>query len=117
MDKLSSISSSGTLRLFKHELDTSKRNNCDVMVDAVISELNRSLESFMGISDNELSNQIWSIGQLKLNPSEFITAINSCDLSIFNFNQEFLFDLWGIISDAKSGRYPSKFCKASTKAK
>lgn len=74
----------------------------------VIDKINILLESFMGIHDNELATQIWEIGSAHLNPHDFVMAVGSSDLHIFGFNEDLLFDLWGVINDNKSGRVNSK---------
>ena len=47
---------------------------------------------------------IWEIGCDKDNPVIFTSAIEQSELAEFGFTQDFTFDLWGAISDAKSGR-------------
>lgn len=74
------------------------------LIQIAITKINSLLESFMGINDNELSNQIWDLGKDCINPHDFITAIDSSDLNEFEFSDDFVFDLWGAISDAKQGR-------------
>ena len=39
----------------------------------------------------------------KVNPSDFALAVDR-DFSDFEFPDEFIFDIWGVVSDAKSGR-------------
>ncbi|RWS24928.1 PDZ domain-containing protein GIPC1-like protein [Leptotrombidium deliense] len=66
-----------------------------------IQKINALLESFMGIHDNELSIQIWMLGKGINNPHDFLLAIENSDLEVFGFSDEFVFDLWGAISDAR----------------
>ncbi|OQR71596.1 PDZ domain-containing protein GIPC1-like [Tropilaelaps mercedesae] len=77
----------------------------DDVVQLAIDKLNACLESFMGISDTELATQIWELavaaGQ---NPHRFIEALEQSDLAAFGFTQDFMLDLWGAITDARSGR-------------
>lgn len=73
-------------------------------MNKVMEKINVLLESFMGIFDNELATQIWEIGRLSQNPHDFVVAIESSDLEIFKFNDDLLFDIWGVISDCKFGR-------------
>lgn len=52
----------------------------------------------------QLATQIYELGQAKDNTMDFAEAIDESDLSAFGFNDSFVFELWGAISDAKSGR-------------
>lgn len=47
---------------------------------------------------------IWEIGKKANNPSDFAIGIDDSELQVFGFTDDFVFDLWGAISDAKSGR-------------
>lgn len=47
---------------------------------------------------------IWEMGQSKENPVQFTQAVEESDLNAFGFTHDFMFDLWGAISDAKQGR-------------
>jgi len=76
----------------------------DNIVQAAIEKINSLLESFMGINDVDLSTQIWELGQNKTNTHAFVEAIDGSDLEAFGFTDDFIFDLWGAISDAKAGR-------------
>ncbi|VDI32161.1 PDZ domain-containing protein GIPC1-like isoform X2 [Mytilus galloprovincialis] len=69
-----------------------------------IDKINGLLESFMGINDTELAQQIWDMGNKLDNPSDFAMAIDKSEIKDFGFADDFVFDLWGAISDAKSGR-------------
>ncbi|XP_055327436.1 PDZ domain-containing protein GIPC2-like [Paramacrobiotus metropolitanus] len=76
----------------------------DVVSAAVTEKINGLLESFLGINDIELATTIWEIGQGKTNTHDFALALDGSELAVFGFTDDFVFDLWGIISDAKSGR-------------
>ncbi|XP_013412110.1 PDZ domain-containing protein GIPC1 [Lingula anatina] len=76
----------------------------DEVVSVATDKINSLLESFMGINDTELSQTIWEIGSQKDNPHDFALAMDNSDLGMFGFTDDFVFDLWGAISDAKSGR-------------
>jgi PDZ domain-containing protein GIPC len=39
-----------------------------------------------------------------MNPIDFVQAIENSDLGQFQFSQDFIFDLWGSINDARNGR-------------
>ncbi|XP_062888207.1 PDZ domain-containing protein GIPC3-like [Mobula hypostoma] len=61
------------------------------------------LESYMGIRDVELAATMVEIGKDKKNPDEFAEGLDSV-LGDFAFPDEFVFDVWGAIGDAKNGR-------------
>lgn len=48
--------------------------------------------------------QIWELGQTKQNTMEFAEAVDDSDLEAFGFTDDFIFELWGAITDAKAGR-------------
>jgi len=51
-----------------------------------------------------LAQSIWETGQKIENPHEFAVALDNSDMGGFGFTDDFIFDLWGSISDAKQGR-------------
>ncbi|XP_054708193.1 PDZ domain-containing protein GIPC3-like [Uloborus diversus] len=101
-----------TLRLRAKGPATIEKAPTDV-VQAAVEKINSLLESFMGINDSELATQIWDLGREKANPHDFVTAIDSSDLEAFGFTDDFIFDLWGAISDAKTGRLKSDSYRTS----
>lgn len=76
----------------------------DDVVNVAVDKINGLLEGFMGINDTELSQTIWEIGSKVDNPHDFALGMDGSDLNDFGFTDDFIFDLWGAISDAKSGR-------------
>ena len=50
------------------------------------------------------AQSIWEIGNKKDNPHDFAMAVDASELEAFGFTDDFIFDLWGSINDAKSGR-------------
>ncbi|CAF1064231.1 unnamed protein product [Rotaria magnacalcarata] len=91
-----------TLR-FKADGRASVEDIDDTMVKA-IDRINGLLETFMGINDSDLAQQIWDFAQNKTNPSDFAMAIDESEIGAFNFTDEFIFDLWAAIDDIKAGR-------------
>ncbi|CAF3357520.1 unnamed protein product [Rotaria sp. Silwood1] len=75
----------------------------DTMVK-VIDRINGLLETYMGIHDSDLAQQIWDLAQNKKNPSDFAVAIDESDIGTFNFTDEFIFDIWAAVDDIKAGR-------------
>ncbi|KAL7639022.1 UNVERIFIED_CONTAM: hypothetical protein RMT77_010556 [Armadillidium vulgare] len=76
----------------------------DDVASQAIEKINELLENFMGINDNDLATQIWDLAEGKSNTMSFAEAVDSSDLEAFGFTDDFIFDLWGVITDAKAGR-------------
>uniref|UniRef100_A0A146L901 PDZ domain-containing protein GIPC1 n=1 Tax=Lygus hesperus TaxID=30085 RepID=A0A146L901_LYGHE len=76
----------------------------DKEMDLGIENINRLLENFMGINDNELATQIWEAADGKLNTMEFAEAVDSSDLAEFSFTDDMIIELWGAVTDARAGR-------------
>lgn len=71
---------------------------------AGIEKINGLLESFMGINDSELATQMWDLSEGKTNSMQLADAIDNSDLQEFGFTDEFIIELWGVITDARAGR-------------
>lgn len=76
----------------------------DDNVDLAVAKINSLLETFMGIHDSDLAQTIWELGRNYTNPHEFCEIITQSEIADFGFSEDFIFDLWGAISDARSGR-------------
>ena len=50
------------------------------------------------------ATSIWELGCNRDNPSEFASAMEQSEFNDFGFTEDFIFDLYGAISDAKQGR-------------
>jgi len=64
-------------------------------------KINNLLENFMGINDAELASQIWDLAEGKSNTMELAETIDNSDLEAFGFTDDFIFEIWGAITDAK----------------
>jgi len=69
-----------------------------------IDKINNLLEGFMGINDSDLATLIWEQAQGKMNSMDFAEAIDTSELEEFGFTDDFIIELWGVITDARSGR-------------
>ncbi|XP_037004030.2 PDZ domain-containing protein GIPC2 isoform X2 [Artibeus jamaicensis] len=67
-----------------------------------IEKVDDLLESYMGIRDTDLASTIFEAGKDKRNPDEFAVALDKT-LGDFAFPDEFVFDAWGAIGDARQG--------------
>ncbi|XP_023671640.1 PDZ domain-containing protein GIPC2 isoform X2 [Paramormyrops kingsleyae] len=72
--------------------------------EKAIKKVDDLLESYMGIRDTELASTMVEVGRDKHNPDEFAMALDQA-LGDFAFPDEFVFDVWGAIGDAKQGRF------------
>lgn len=50
------------------------------------------------------ATQIWEKGEDKLNSMDFAEAIDNSDLDELGFTDDFIIELWGVITDARAGR-------------
>jgi len=91
-----------TLRLKSN--GTGQVEEVDSVRTTAEENINTLLENFMGINDAELASQIWELAEGKTNTMELAEAVDNSDLEAFGFTDDFIFELWGAITDAKSGR-------------
>ncbi|KAJ7420463.1 PDZ domain-containing protein GIPC2 [Pitangus sulphuratus] len=71
--------------------------------EKAIKKVDELLETYMGIRDIELAATIVEAGRDKGNPDEFTVALDET-LGDFAFPDEFVFDVWGAMGDARQGR-------------
>ncbi|XP_008846855.1 PDZ domain-containing protein GIPC2 [Nannospalax galili] len=94
--------SRGTLRLRSKGPATVEEMPSEAKAKA-IEKVDDLLELYMGIRDIELATTMYEAGKDKNNPDEFAVALDET-LGDFAFPDEFVFDVWGAIGDAKNGR-------------
>ncbi|XP_072104367.1 PDZ domain-containing protein GIPC1-like isoform X1 [Mobula birostris] len=92
----------GTLRLRAKGVATVEEEP-SAFEEKAIEKVDDLLESYMGIRDTELAATMVDLGKNRRNPDEFAQALDE-ELGDFAFPDEFVFDVWGAIGDAKSGR-------------
>ncbi|KAG9509376.1 PDZ domain-containing protein GIPC1 [Fragariocoptes setiger] len=83
-----------------------------------VKKINQLLESFIGISDNQLALQIYRMAsQYRQSPHEFLVAMKSSDMQTFGFSDDFTFDLWASVSDDAQAYRDSNSSGASQQQK
>lgn len=58
----------------------------------------------MGINDADLANQMWELSRDCANSAQLAEAVDASDLDDFGFTDDFVIELWGVVTDARSGR-------------
>ncbi|XP_058159289.1 PDZ domain-containing protein GIPC2 [Dasypus novemcinctus] len=71
--------------------------------EKAIKKIDDLLELYMGIRDIDLAATMFEAGKDKVNPDEFAVALDET-LGDFAFPDEFVFDVWGVVGDAKRGQ-------------
>ncbi|XP_073976848.1 PDZ domain-containing protein GIPC-like protein kermit [Rhodnius prolixus] len=69
-----------------------------------LESINRLLDNYLGINDNELATQIWEAAEGKVNSMDFAEAIDNSDLGAFGFSDDMIIEMWGAVTDARAGR-------------
>nr|XP_023417029.1 PDZ domain-containing protein GIPC2 [Cavia porcellus] len=90
---------SGTLRLRYKGPATVEELPSEAKAKA-IEKIDSLLELYMGIRDIELATTMFEAGKDKGNPDEFAVALDE-KLGDFAFPDEFVFDVWGAVGDAR----------------
>lgn len=92
-------SGKSTLRLRSHGIATIEAIPTAAEEEAV-GRIDDLLESFMGIRDGDLAKTIWECGKSKNNPDQLLSALDQ-EVGEFGFPQDFIFDVWGVVTDTK----------------
>ncbi|KAM6167752.1 PDZ domain-containing protein GIPC2 [Erethizon dorsatum] len=89
----------GTLRLRSKGPATVEEMPSEAKAKA-IEKIDSLLELYMGIRDFDLATTMFEAGKDKENPDEFAVALDET-LGDFAFPDEFVFDVWGAVGDAR----------------
>ncbi|CBY21056.1 unnamed protein product [Oikopleura dioica] len=74
---------------------------------SAIEIIDQMLEDYVGIRDRELSLSIYESGTKSSDSGSFLDTVTSA-YPMFAFTDQFILDVWNIISDAESGVMPKK---------
>jgi hypothetical protein len=96
-----------TLRIRNRSIPRANETQSIVGDKKALERINSILEQFVGIADDELALSIWEVGQSQRNPHDFLIALRNGELSVFEFNQDLIFDLWGAVHDTIRSVPPS----------
>lgn len=94
----------GTLRIRNNEVAVVEQD-CeeDAQMRTALRYINKHLEKFIGINDDELAEELWHLA-LQKNPHDFAVGVTNSDLNEFKFSNQFIFDVWAIVDDVFHGR-------------
>ncbi|EYC03963.1 hypothetical protein Y032_0090g2336 [Ancylostoma ceylanicum] len=65
----------------------------------MIGRLNEVLDSYLGVQDDQMAQALWDLALKCETLPEMNKAVRESELSIFDFPDELVFDMWGIVSD------------------
>ncbi|XP_005533601.1 PREDICTED: PDZ domain-containing protein GIPC1, partial [Pseudopodoces humilis] len=92
----------GTLRL-RSRGPATLQEQPSAFEERAVAKVDDLLESYMGIRDSELAATMVELGRDARDPDALAEALDA-QLGDFAFPDEFVFDVWGAIGDAKAGR-------------
>ncbi|XP_030826379.1 PDZ domain-containing protein GIPC1 [Camarhynchus parvulus] len=96
------FSGRGTLRL-RSRGPATLQEQPSAFEERAVAKVDDLLESYMGIRDSELAATMVELGRDARDPDALAEALDA-QLGDFAFPDEFVFDVWGAIGDAKAGR-------------
>lgn len=67
--------------------------------EQIIDKLNDLFDTYLGVQDDELAETIWDTAQTCKTLTEMMQKIRGSELQEFDFPDELIFDMWGIVSD------------------
>ncbi|CCD66775.1 PDZ domain-containing protein [Caenorhabditis elegans] len=91
----------GTIR-FKSEGGFAVEDVQDQMIQAeMCGKLNEIFDQYLGVQDDQLAMRIWETASNCETLLQLSEAIKESELSMFDFPDGMVFDMWGIIGDLK----------------
>ncbi|KAK5970647.1 PDZ domain-containing protein [Trichostrongylus colubriformis] len=69
-------------------------------VDKVmIDRLNDILDSYLGVQDDQMAQALWDLAMTCETLPQMNKAVRESELSVFDFPEELVFDMWGVVGD------------------
>lgn len=99
--KINYAEMTGTIRFKSNGLVTVNSVQEEAPEKEIIAKLNSVFDSYLGVQDDQLAMRVWEEASKCTGLSELSDAIAKTELSIFEFPEELVFDMWGIIGDWK----------------
>ena len=105
MSHLKFVISFGIKSTFCSRLKTNDVTHFNIL--RAIEILDEMLEDYVGIRDRELCVSMYESGCSAADSSVFHSSIQN-DYPMFSFSDDFILDIWAIISDAQAQKMPEK---------
>uniref|UniRef100_A0A1I7XJB8 PWI domain-containing protein n=1 Tax=Heterorhabditis bacteriophora TaxID=37862 RepID=A0A1I7XJB8_HETBA len=67
----------------------------------LIDCLNEIFDSYLGVQDDQLAQSVWDMVLSCPTLQDMSKAIKESELKMFDFPEELVFDMWGVVSDWK----------------
>ncbi|VDO39428.1 unnamed protein product [Haemonchus placei] len=65
----------------------------------MIGRLNDILDSYLGVQDDQLAQSLWDMAMTCKTLPQMNKAVRESELSVFDFPEELVFDMWGVVGD------------------
>ncbi|KAJ1348563.1 hypothetical protein KIN20_003895 [Parelaphostrongylus tenuis] len=70
----------------------------------MIGRLNEILDSYLGVQDDQMAQTLWELALSCETLPDMNKAVRESQLSVFDFPDELIFDMWGVVSDSRRVR-------------
>ncbi|VDM54156.1 unnamed protein product [Angiostrongylus costaricensis] len=67
----------------------------------MISRLNEILDSYLGVQDDGMARALWELALSCETLPDMSKAVKESELSVFDFPEELVFDMWGVVGDSR----------------
>ncbi|PIO73011.1 hypothetical protein TELCIR_05032 [Teladorsagia circumcincta] len=82
-------------------------------VDKVmIGRLNDILDSYLGVQDDQMAQSLWDLAMSCETLPQMNKAVRESELSVFEFPEELVFDMWGVVGDWRRSQATKKSKKS-----
>ncbi|KAE9419818.1 hypothetical protein Angca_008987 [Angiostrongylus cantonensis] len=70
----------------------------------MIGRLNEILDSYLGVQDDQMAQSLWELALSCKTLPDMSKAVKESELSVFDFPEELVFDMWGVVGDSRRTR-------------